>query len=210
MSHLVGAGPAVSDILDHPVLGVTLRDAGTSLLLLIAAVAIGLIVRLVLHALRNRAPRLSVRWAVLDALDRPAAWGVYVVGVWAAVSAFDLPEGGPGADIVFNLDKFVTRSLTAATVALGIWFGIRLVDNLAAIWQAKAERTESRFDDQLVPLVRKTAKVFLVVVGGVMIFQELGYSVTSMVAGLGIGGAAFALAAKDTVANLFGAIVIFV
>ncbi len=208
-SSFVGA-PDAPSFWDHPVLGVTLRDAGTSFVLLVAAIAAGLVLRLVLHALRDRSRRLSARWALLDALDRPAAWGVYVLGIWAAVSAFDLPEGGPGAEIVFNLDKFVTRTLTAASVALAVWFGVRLVDNLSAIWAVKAEQTESRFDDQLVPLVRKTGKVFLVVVGGVMIFQELGYSVTSMVAGLGIGGAAFALAAKDTVANLFGAIVIFV
>jgi MscS family membrane protein len=59
-------------------------------------------------------------------------------------------------------------------------------------------------------VVRKAAKVFLVITGSVMVVQNLGYSVASLLAGVGIGGAALAFASKDAVANVFGSIVIFV
>src|SRR5690606_12151232 len=74
----------------------------------------------------------------------------------------------------------------------------------------KAAKTESKLDDQLVPLVRKALKVVTVIAGVLAILQNLNVNVASLLAGLGIGGVAVALAAKDTVANFFGSIMIFV
>ncbi|MCA9687181.1 MAG: mechanosensitive ion channel family protein, partial [Myxococcales bacterium] len=91
-----------------------------------------------------------------------------------------------------------------------IWFANRLTNNLTDIWAVKAESTEGTFDDQLVPVIRTLAKILVVIVGLLLLFQNLGYEVGSLLAGLGIGGAAIALASKDTIANLFGSIVIFV
>jgi len=84
-----------------------------------------------------------------------------------------------------------------------------LVDGLADVWTEKAARTDTRLDDQLVPIVRRSSKVFFVVIGVVLVLQNMGYSVGSLLAGLGIGGVALAMASKDTVANLFGSLVIF-
>jgi MscS family membrane protein len=77
-------------------------------------------------------------------------------------------------------------------------------------WAESATVTKSKLDNQLVPIVRKSLKVFVVIVGEVIIIQRLGYSAASIIAGLGIGSLAVALAAKDTIANLFGSLVIFI
>ncbi len=58
-------------------------------------------------------------------------------------------------------------------------------------------------------LIIKIIKIIILVIGGVTILQEWGYNVTGFIASLGLLGMAFALAAKDTVANLFGSFVIF-
>jgi MscS family membrane protein len=97
----------------------------------------------------------------------------------------------------------------SAGVVLVIWALVRMVDRLCAWWEEKAKETETKLDDQLVPIVRQGLKAFLYIVGIVFIIQNLGYSVTSLVAGVGLGGAALALASQDTVANVFGSIVIF-
>lgn len=75
--------------------------------------------------------------------------------------------------------------------------------------QTKASLTESKLDDMLVPVVGGLVKFVLVYVGVLLVIQNLGYSVTSLVAWLGIGGAAIALASKDTLANFFGSLVVF-
>jgi MscS family membrane protein len=90
-----------------------------------------------------------------------------------------------------------------------VWAAYRFVDIIAAYFSDKAAKTDTKLDDQLVPLIRKAAKVFVVIVGVLFILQNLDVDVASLLAGLGIGGLAFALAAKDTVANLFGSIMIF-
>ena len=61
---------------------------------------------------------------------------------------------------------------------------------------------------QFFELSKKTASILVFVVGLLMIVQNLGYDVTALIAGLGIGGVAVALAAKDTLSNIFGSIII--
>lgn len=107
------------------------------------------------------------------------------------------------------------KALVALKVAVvvisgfaGIWALYRLVDIIGAFLAARARRTHNKFDDLLVPLITRTLKVFIVVMGLVTVAQSLNLPVQGLLAGLGLGGLAFALAAKDTVANLFGSLTI--
>ena len=61
----------------------------------------------------------------------------------------------------------------------------------------------------MIPLARKSMKIVAVVFGGIFILQSMDISVTPLLAGVSIGGLAFALAAQDTVKNLFGSLTIF-
>lgn len=100
------------------------------------------------------------------------------------------------------------RVFRLATILLITWTVFRLVDAGATLLSEMSARTESKLDDQLVPLARKGAKVFIAALGFVLLAQNLGYSVSGLLAGLGIGGLALAMAAKDTLANLFGSLMI--
>jgi len=72
-----------------------------------------------------------------------------------------------------------------------------------------SEKTESKLDDQLVPLVRKALRVFLVVVFALFVAQNVfGFDITGWLAGLGIAGLAISLAAQDSIKNLFGSITV--
>jgi len=72
----------------------------------------------------------------------------------------------------------------------------------------RAELSEGKLDDALVPLIPKTLKIFITVAGFVFIANNLNMDVTGLLAGLGLGGLAFALAAKDMVQNLFGSVTV--
>ncbi|MCB0362114.1 MAG: mechanosensitive ion channel family protein, partial [Bdellovibrionales bacterium] len=91
-----------------------------------------------------------------------------------------------------------------------IWCAYCFSDAISFTLSRIAEKTESDLDDHLVPLLSRSIRVFIVVVGVLVAIQNLGFNVMSILAGLGIGGLAFALAAKDTAANLFGSIMILV
>lgn len=86
----------------------------------------------------------------------------------------------------------------------------KFVDVVTIYLKVLASHTETTLDDQLVPLVRRTMKVFVLVVGTLFILQNLNFNVTALLAGLSISGLAFALASQDMIKNLFGSIMIFV
>jgi len=118
---------------------------------------------------------------------------------WGVIDA-GLP---PGAESKL---LFVAQALLAiAAVA----FAYRTVDVFEGLAMEYASTTEGKLDDQLVPMVGRVLKVTVVALGIVFVLQNQGVEVASLLAGLGIGGLAFALAAKDTVENLFGSLTIF-
>jgi len=112
--------------------------------------------------------------------------------------------------------RFSVRVNQVTTIALRVMAAVaavllvyRLVDFGADIFARRAEKTETKLDDQIVPLIRKSLKVFVVAVGFIFVLQNLDVDVGSLLAGVSLGGLAFTLAARDTVANLFGSISIF-
>jgi len=85
------------------------------------------------------------------------------------------------------------------------------VDILSLYLEKLAMRTASTLDDQLVPLVRKTMKAFVVIIGALFILKDgLQLDIVPFLTGLSIGGLAFALAAQDTIKNFFGSVMIFI
>ncbi|PKN57054.1 MAG: mechanosensitive ion channel family protein [Deltaproteobacteria bacterium HGW-Deltaproteobacteria-14] len=87
-------------------------------------------------------------------------------------------------------------------------FAFRIVDIMSHVLATRAAKTEGRFDDLLVPLFRKSVKVVIFAVGVVFIADVVGISASSLLAGLGLGGLAIALAAQDTVKNFFGSLTV--
>jgi MscS family membrane protein len=96
-----------------------------------------------------------------------------------------------------------------ASIAVVMVF-YKLVDLVNYFLARFAEKTESTLDDQLVPLVNKSLKIFIAIAGSLIVLQNFNVNVTALLAGLSIGGLAFALAAQDTIKNLFGSIMIFI
>lgn len=97
---------------------------------------------------------------------------------------------------------FIIFSLVA------IWLGHKIVDLGTYYFTQQAERTDSKFDDIFIPLISKSAYLLVYVIGLVYVMHTLTIDVTGIIAGLGIGGLAFAFAAKDTIANLFGSLML--
>jgi MscS family membrane protein len=146
----------------------------------------------------------SLKWELsLDELRagaRPLGWLIACAAVWALVPTLALPA------------RWTSRLLSVDRVVAAfcvVWLAMRAVDLVATHLEGKAKSSPSRMDDHLVPLTRRIAKMLLVVLGFVLALQSFGVDVGSLIAGLGIGGLAVALAAKDTIGNFFGSIAIF-
>ena len=127
-------------------------------------------------------------------------WGGIKVGVFFIT----LGEAGGLAETIVLTGLEV---LFAVSVALLAYY---LVEVPSAWLTRQTQKTESKFDDMLVPVVRKSLRVTVVLFAVVSIAQSLSDKpISALIAGLGLGGLAFALAAQDTIKNLFGSLVIF-
>lgn len=108
--------------------------------------------------------------------------------------------------VLVNQVLNVLLDLTLAGIA--VWFAFRAIEAVCSRLEAIAAKTETNVDDHLVPLARTVLRVGSVVVAFLLIAQSQGYSITTLVAGLGLGGLAIALAAQDTLANVLGSLAI--
>jgi MscS family membrane protein len=121
--------------------------------------------------------------------------------VRAALAPFELPT---------RADVFISSTLRLIVVLSIVWGLYRLVDVVGNGLHRRALQTETKLDDQLIPLLRKLGKVVVVVSGLVFALQNVNVDVGSLLTGLGLGGLAIALAAKETLANFFGSLMIFI
>ncbi len=110
----------------------------------------------------------------------------------------------------FGIRMTLERTLLIALEISFTWILLRLTDFFGLLLKNRAEQTPGMADDQLVPFLRESIKVIIVIFA---IFFMLGsvfhMNVASLVAGLGIGGIAVALAAKESLENLLASFTIF-
>ncbi len=167
-------------------------------LALVAGSALGWATR---RALGHLTARTETRWddLLLERLARPLTV-LWAVGFFTAFHPW--LALGEGASAVLH------HLLRAATYLVLFWGGFRLVDVAFAAAGGGGWTRASPGLFGLLPLGRKVAKILLLALGLVAVLNELGFEVASLLAGLGIGGIALALAAQKTVENLFGSVAI--
>ena len=103
-----------------------------------------------------------------------------------------------------------TVSAIFLSISVG-YFLYWLVDIPSELLARLSKGEEDKLDNMLVPLVRKSLRITVIILVLIQIAQILSDKpLTSIIAGLGIGGLAFALAAQDTIKNIFGSIVLYV
>ena len=107
------------------------------------------------------------------------------------------------------LEVFI-RASSIMTAIFSVWSALKMVDYISLHFVKIAASTANRFDDVLVPMLKKTTKVVVVALGAILVAHSLTFDIASILAGLGIGGVAVALAAKDTISNLFGSVTVII
>ena len=127
----------------------------------------------------------------------------------ALLVAITVVLGFPLLEFGSTVEHVVDQIATLFGAGALVWLGFRGADIFTDVLARRAEETESRLDDQFVPLLNTTLKGLVVVIGILFVLGNLGVNVTSLIAGLGLGGLAIALAAQDTFKNLLGGVTIF-
>ena len=127
---------------------------------------------------------------------------VFLAGLHAAFRVLALPDW---------MDKTLWGVFVVAWTVLGTLSISRLLNGLLVHYVKRhAEQGESLLDAQLVPIIRTLVSVGVWLVAGLFALSNLGFNIGSILAGLGIGGLALAMASKDLLSNIFGAFTILV
>jgi len=114
----------------------------------------------------------------------------------------------PALGMPLQAHQVLHAAAAVFAVLAGTWAAWRMTDLAAEVLASFAARTRSKIDDVLIPLLRKALKVFVVAVGLLYGAEALSIPIAPMLASLGIGGLAFAFAAKDTIENFFGSVAV--
>lgn len=185
-------------------LGLFLWQYLYALLLVFVAFALGTLLRLLLKGqVRRMVGRIGLKLddQMYAKTNGPIVTMVSVGVVYWGLSDLQLP---------IAVSDPLHRVLWGALWLAGLLVLSRFVNLASDIAKDWASDTDSKLDDQLIPLLRQAAQIILFVVGGLYVADAIGLDVWKLAAGVGIGGLAFALAAQDTVANVFGSVNIFV
>lgn len=172
---------------------------------LFTAILIGLLIRTIIRffiiVTEKLTRRTNITWSMrlVAALKGPT--GLLGASLfWMAALKLLIIDGVANTVLTITVRLLISVAL--------IWLAYRAAGYLTDYLESLAAKTESTLDDQLVPVLNRALRVFIVIVGVLIAIQNMGINVMSLLAGLGIGGIAFALAARDTVANFFGSIMI--
>ncbi len=138
---------------------------------------------------------------IIDKIEEPVILALVLGGFWYAISYLNVSEGFAG---------FADKAFYVAFTFDVSWLVVRLVDSVLVEYLSPlVKKTKGNLDDQLLPIIRKSLKATIWAVAVIVGLNNAGYDVGALLAGLGLGGLAFAMAAKDSVANLFGGITVF-
>ncbi len=159
------------------------------------------LVRIVARALARRLQARQVGDELIRSAMHPLGVVAMAVLWWVGLYVLGLP---PTAMAILLL---AVKFLAIAAV---VWSAYRAVDVGAAVLESYAAQTSTKYDDLLIPLLRSSAKIFIAAFGVVFLADNLDINITGLLAGLGIGGIAFALAAQDTVKNFFGSVTVLI
>lgn len=172
--------------------------------IILAAFLVGKIAKYILQKSATSLEKRDrpVASVTLNALARGVVFLSAAVGIAIGLTALEMK-----ATVAEACD-----TLSAILLTIGVGYMLYWLVEVPSTWFARmAEKTESKLDNMLAPIVLKSLRVTVVLLVLVQIAQILSDKpITSVIAGLGIGGLAVALAAQDTIKNFFGSLVLFV
>ncbi len=172
------------------------------LIVLLFQVLRRLFVKIIINTLHKLAKKTknSLDDRLIDIVDKPLRMVVTLVGFTIAFNILNLPD---------NINHFVILIMKTLFIFCFFWILYR-AEEIINNFFIKKFSNNSEMLRGILPLLSKTTKVAIIIIGITIVIQLWGYDVGAIITGLGIGGLAVALAAKDTLANFFGSLTIMV
>lgn len=160
------------------------------------------ILRVIWHRIERRAADTPDQTSDTETLDKAVRpFGLLAAsGVWYFALTIGLLPPTPTIALLVAVKVIWITGL--------VWGGFKITDLVTEWLATQAGKTETKFDDLLIPLIKRTAKVFITAIGLIYLASAFSIEILPLLTGLGIGGLAVAFAAKDTIENFFGSVAV--
>ena len=186
-------------MLENELWGNTIENWGISILIILGAI---IIVKL-LSLLGKKVIKPFVTGTdnhlddvIFYSLEAPVKFAIILLGTWIAIHRLVYPD---------SFVKVVDNAYSILIVLDITWFFGRLFSSLLQVYWGKQSNGQA---NKMMPIIKRTILVIVWLIGIVMALSNVGVNISALLGTLGIGGIAFALAAQDTVKNVFGAFTI--
>lgn len=183
-------------MLENELWGNTIENWGISILIILGAI---IIVKL-LSLLGKKVIKPFVTGTdnhlddvIFYSLEAPVKFAIILLGIWIAIHRLVYPD---------SFVKVVDNAYSILIVLDITWFFGRLFSSLLQVYWGKQSNGQA---NKMMPIIKRTILVIVWLIGIVMALSNVGVNISALLGTLGIGGIAFALAAQDTVKNVFGA-----
>jgi len=138
---------------------------------------------------------------IIITIEKPIYLTFLVAGVFIGLSFLNIDS------VIYPTIEKILITLFYVNV---VWYLLRFSDNFLEIYIVPyTNKSKSKLDDQLLPILKKTVKYSIIILALLIIMDNIGFDITTLIAGLGIGGLAIAMASQDAISNIFGGITIF-
>lgn len=182
-------------MLENELWGNTIENWGISILIILGAI---IIVKL-LSLLGKKVIKPFVTGTdnhlddvIFYSLEAPVKFAIILLGIWIAIHRLVYPD---------SFVKVVDNAYSILIVLDITWFFGRLFSSLLQVYWGKQSNGQA---NKMMPIIKRTILVIVWLIGIVMALSNVGVNISALLGTLGIGGIAFALAAQDTVKNVFG------
>lgn len=182
-------------MLENELWGNTIENWGISILIILGAI---IIVKL-LSLLGKKVIKPFVTGTdnhlddvIFYSLEAPVKFAIILLGIWIAIHRLVYPD---------SFVKVVDNAYSILIVLDITWFFGRLFSSLLQVYWGKRSNGQA---NKMMPIIKRTILVIVWLIGIVMALSNVGVNISALLGTLGIGGIAFALAAQDTVKNVFG------
>ena len=182
-------------MLENELWGNTIENWGISILIILGAI---IIVKL-LSLLGKKVIKPFVTGTdnhlddvIFYSLEAPVKFAIILLGIWIAIHRLVYPD---------SFVKVVDNAYSILIVLDITWFFGRLFSSLLQVYWGKQSNGQA---NKMMPIIKRTILVIVWLIGIVMALSNVGVNISALLGTLGIDGIAFALAAQDTVKNVFG------
>jgi MscS family membrane protein len=187
--------------------GNSLKEWGISLLIVIGALIINIVIRFLFRTIIRKITsktKTNIDNIIIDSVEKPLLTGVVLLAIWIAAIRLNFSQ---------EFHETLVKSYDILVVLIITWLLNRLFTSFIKSFVLRnsrdPEKSKHSLDPKLLPVTLRTITITVWLLGIITALHNVGVQVTTLMGTLGIGGIAFALAAQDTIKNIFGGFTIF-